>query len=165
MGLHPDRPFVLAEAMLAAVVSHYGDQGVPLPGTRLVTTGQVVADCELAAVAVQRLFNHEGDVGGEVVQALRRHQGHQLRGMLAAVTVLRCVPVLDDDAQPPPAGEIQAGARLILADAQHCWDALRAAEDRGDLTGCNGLAWAGWDSYGPEGGYGGGFLTVRAGLE
>lgn len=165
MGLHPDRPADLARDMLEAVAGYYQANGLALPYPRFVTTGQVVADCELAAVSVQRLFSHAGDVSAEVVPGVRAHVGHAMRGMVAAVSVLRCVPTLDEAGDPPPADAVEDGARLVLADAQHTWNALYDAHRDGRLTSCNSLVWGGWDAYGPEGGIAGGFLIVRAGLE
>lgn len=165
MPLAPDRPHRLARDMVDAIAAYYDGNDIALPHPRFVTTGTVVADCELLAVSVERIYPHAGDAMVDSATAVRAHPGHSMRGLVAAVTVLRCVPSLDGSGQPPPAEDIEAGAALVLEDAQHVWNALHAAHKAGVLTSCNSLGWSGWDSYGPEGGMAGGTLVVRAGLE
>jgi hypothetical protein len=165
MAPSPDRIYLLARSVLDAIVAGYADAGIPLPAHQLVTPGLPAWDCEGVYVQVERTYGHDGDVATEVIQARTAHAAHTMRAIAVAVTVLRCVPDIEDLGNgnivlPDPVEE-EAAAELILTDAQRLLNILVAAQRQGDIGGCNGLAFDQWQSVGPESGLGGGILHLR----
>lgn len=151
----------LMHAVIDGVNNEWPVGASALPDLQYVADGAVAWDgCEILAVALDRTFiTAEGDITLE---------GFTSQSPLLALTVavvdvflLRCVPIFDDEHEPPDASEIETAADQILVDAQSLQNALLAAQKAGDLAGCSGLSIEGWTKAGPEGGMGGGVLRVR----
>lgn len=165
MLIDPDRAYTIAGNIVDAVVAHYDAVGVPLPGRQLVTPGLPAYDCPMLAVHVERIYPHDGRVGVELQPQLEGEAAFYLRAMSVGLYLLRCVPTLDNQGNPPAADLEEAAAADILRDAVHLWRALSGAIDAGGLPGCGGVAWEGWETITPDGALGGGVLRCRIGLE
>lgn len=163
MAPSPDRWYVAADDVLAALVAGYVAQGVDLPDRQLVTPGLPAWDCDMLAVQVEREFSYSGSVAQEVIEPLTEAVAFAMRGAQLGITLLRCVPTSDEDGNPPTAASEQAAAELILTDSQRMLNVLVAAVRAGDIGGCNSVAFMEWVSQGPQGGLGGGLLRVRLG--
>lgn len=156
------RLYDLAAATLTAVGTHWPGDAEPLPDEQFVTNGLVIweiDDCaERLCTFVERTFGVEADVALEQITTLGA--GFANRGATVGVTLLRCVPDLDDNTVPTGV-ELDASAQIILGDAQALMNALIAAWKAGDLPGCGQLAFESWTAEGPQGGMGGGTLRMR----
>lgn len=161
-----DRIYTVARDILDTLTAGYATANADLPARQLVTPGLPSWDCEGVYVQVERVYTHDGNVAGEILQAATDHPGHALTGCVVAVSILRCVPTLEDGPRPkiPPAAAEEAAAELILTDAQRSWNILLAAQRAGEIAGCNGLAYDSWTSDGPAGGIAGGVLRLRVGV-
>jgi hypothetical protein len=171
-GAGPTRTIIkgLCDAALLAIVSGWPeidpDNGMliqPLPERQCVSNGAVFWDCEQLVIACERVYGLEGDVAAEFW-----HQEPQLvgfRGVILAVWLLRCVPDLDvegTNVSMPSAEDIDNSATTVLGDSVDIFNLLVAAQERGELATCSGLAFQDWTPAGPEGGFGGGVTRVRA---
>lgn len=167
-----NRLVVLADALLEAVVDGFTAEGRPLPDKRLVAPGTAAGlpfDCELLAVNLERTFGHDGNVAGEAVNPLLAQAGFAIRGVSANITLVRCCATvtgagLGRTKLPSTAAE-EADAHSILIDAMVMTNAvLDAARNSALRTSCNGVALENWRAVGPDGGFGGGILSVRLSL-
>lgn len=150
----------LAEATLSAIVAGWPVDAEPIPDRQYVSDGTIVWDCESLVVIVNSTFGTDSDVAVE--QIIQEGLGFALRAAQIGVLILRCVPVIDDDAEPPTAEAIDGSANVILRDSIALMNVLVAAQQNGELATCNGLAFERWSSQGPAGGFGGGILQFRA---
>lgn len=157
----PDLLFTMAGDVLQAVVDHYADAGVSLPGRQYVSSGGVAWDCEQVVVAIERTYGVAAGAIDETLESHPRMVGHTLRSATAAVSIVRCAPEVDEETAMPSIVNEEAVAEIVLRDAMLIPAALIAAERRGDLRGCHGLVVEGWDSAGPEGALVGGVLRAR----
>lgn len=164
MAPPPTRLFTLASSVLAVLVDGYASAGDSLPGHQAVVPGLPAWDCAGVYVQVVRVYGTEGNVASEVAQPLEAHPGHSLRGMQLDVSILRCVPTVDETAGevvlPSKVAEESAALR-ILTDAQRMTNVLVRAQAAGELPGCSALVIDQWVSIGPSGGLGGGTLSLR----
>jgi hypothetical protein len=165
MQIDPDRAYTIAGLVVDAIADHYDGLGLPLPERRYVAPGLPAYDCPMLAVHVERIFPHDGNLGVESVPQLEGEAAFYMRGIALAVYLLRCVPPLNNDGTPPAADLEETAAADILRDPVHEWRAVLAALDAGDLPGCGGLAWQGWESVTPDGLLGGGVLRFLVSLE
>jgi hypothetical protein len=151
--------------VLGAVIDRHG---APLPDRAYVSAGPPAWDCELLATWCETTAGQAGNAAADVVEPLRSHAGHTMRTGVFVVTLVRCTPALPDvegdQVVLPSTDEEQAAARELYEDAQRVLNALVAAEKAGELPTCNGMAFAGWNTLGPEGGLVAGELRVRIGL-
>lgn len=158
-----------ALAVKQAVVDYYEAGGYDLPSRRLVTPGLPAFDCcEMLAVQVERVFQHQGEVAQEVLQSIGAAAAATVRGASFAVWILRSVPVMKESGRmrvaPPSADDEEAAAMRILADQQLVWNALIEAQRAGTLATCDSMAMDAWTYVGPSGGIGGGVQRVRLSL-
>lgn len=164
-GLPTQAIYDLARSALDAIVLKWPTDAEPLPDIQYVSNGLIAADgCEVLAVKVDRTFSSEGDPALE--QLFTQGPGFSLRVCVLAITLLRCVPVVESDdggqvAYIPTGAEIEASARIVLGDAQAIFNALYNAKVDGTFGGCQRLAYDSWQPEGPQGGSGGGTLRVR----
>lgn len=163
MAPSPERWYTVADDVLDALVAGYVAQGVDLPDRQLVTPGLPAWDCDMLAVQVEREFSYSGNLAQEVIEPLTQGVAFAMRGAQLGITLVRCVPVPDEEGNPPTAANEQASAELILTDSQRMLNVLVAAVRNGDIGGCNSVAFMEWVALGPEGGLGGGLLRVRIG--
>ena len=154
----------LADQALQAIEDHYETTptATPLPDRRLVSIGQAPWDCELLNVWVQRDYPTEGGPELEVLQSIGAHAGNFFRAAALGVQLVRCYPVSPDGIEPPALVEEEEAVAVVYDDVDQIWTALAAANLRGDFSQRNGIAYLGWTVLGPEGGLGGGILTVHA---
>lgn len=170
--LDPDLTvYDLASALLAAVEDRYPTTGDhALPARRYVSDGLPAHDicddgsCGQVTVWISRVFPTTGDPTVEAPVAVRFEAG---RAVEAQIEVVRRVPAIGDDgdAMVPTPAEIEASAALVLADAEMVPQAIRVAQREGDLPGCRAVVFAGWTSLGPQGGVGGGRVTMRLAVD
>lgn len=158
-----DRWWLVANQLVTSIEDGFTTAGVDLPDRRLVVPGLPAWDCELLAVQLERQFSYSGNLAAEVVEPMERSAGFALRGALFAITLLRCMPTVDDDGNPPPVADEEAAAQQVLTDSQLLLNVLVAAVRAGDLGGCSSIAFVEWANVGPDGGLGGGVLRVRIG--
>lgn len=158
----------LAAATLTAIVGYYDEhaQGEQvLPDRQYVTDGTPAWDADQVTVQAVRTFAVDGsgvEVGLLPLGPMVR------RGAEFSVQVVRCIPTIEGDmdaAGAPKVEDIEGSARVILTDAEMMADAIVAAYHEGALPGCGGVFFAGWANLEPEGGLGGGVITVRMTLD
>lgn len=157
-----DRIYALALACLDAVIAHYITEGVELPERRYVANGLPAFDCEQVTVFCENTVGITGTPTAENPTEWFHDAGHAMRAGIFAVSIIRCVPVLDDDGDPPPVAEENTSAALIYGDAVRVLNALIAAEAAGDLPGGGSVVFRGWTNENAQGGVGGG--TLRAAI-
>lgn len=101
----------LARKLLDAVVAGFADHGVALPTNRYVSNGSPAFDCSQVTVNLQRVFS--GSPGAET-------QGQMGCGPLSvaefSIDIVRCIPSMDDGANPPSDKTISASAKEIYTD-------------------------------------------------
>lgn len=168
MAPDPDRVWLMAQSVKAAIEAGYTAAGVDLPERVFVSPGLPAWDCEELAVQVEANIGQEGDIAAEVLQPRLPGAGHALRAIRVALHMIRCVPTVDqaaDEPVIPTAAEEEYAAETILVDSQLMLNCLVAAQRAGDLPSCSGLVFEQWQNVGPDGGLGGGILRVRLGLE
>jgi hypothetical protein len=165
-SIRVERVWDLATEVLAVVEDGYAAAGVELPARRLVTPGTPAFDCDMLAVWVDSITEHQGDINAPVASPIRSHPGATLRRASINVTILRCVPVVDlteDGAIVLPDVQLEeAAAAAILLDAELVRQCI--IEGAGRITACHNLLPAGWRQDGPDGGLSGGTLTYICGL-
>lgn len=161
----PDsRIFDIAQACLDAVVAHYLTEAVDLPDRQYVSNGLPAFDCEQITVHVENTFGITGTPLGENPTDQYRDAGHAMRAGVFAITIIRCVPMLDDDGNAPTVAREVTASQAIYADAVLVLNALIVAEGNGDLPGCGAIVFRSWTNENPQGGYGGGTLRVSISL-
>lgn len=166
MAPDPDRLWLLANAVKDAVVDGYADADVELPGRQYVTVGPLPPhDCEQFVVSVESTFGHEGAIQQEVVDPLTAKPAHAMRAARVTFHIVRCWPVMGDDGEPPSVADEEAAAEAAMADSQLLLNAIVAAQRAGDLPRCGTVAFEQWTAITPSGGFGGGTLRLRLGLE
>lgn len=158
------RIFDIAQACLDAVVAHYITEGVVLPDRQYVSNGLPAFDCEQVTVHVPETFGITGTPLGENPSDQYRDAGHAMRAGIFAVTIVRCVPTIDDNGQPPAVALEVTASQVIYADAVLSLNALIVAEGAGDLPGCGSVVFRSWTNENPQGGFGGGTLRVAISL-
>lgn len=165
MNIDPDRAYTIAGLVVDAIGDHYDTLSLPLPERRLVVPGLPAYDCPMVAVHVERIFPHDGNLSGEAQPQLEGEAAYYLRAVALAVYVLRCVPALNNDGSVPAVELEETAAADILRDPVHLWRSVLEALEAGELPGCGGVAWLGWESLTPEGLLGGGVLRFLVSLE
>lgn len=74
------------------------------------------------------------------------------------VQVIRCIPTVDDNGQPPSEAQLEEAGHMINQDARELFDGLQ--DWTPPLPGGH-VRLVNWFPLGPEGGYAGGEWTVR----
>jgi hypothetical protein len=162
VGLDPQTIYDLAAASLDAIVDNWPVELEPLPDRRYVTFGEVAWDCEQLVVSVERTFGVDtGDVLSENVLGIDASAPFQLRGATVACSLIRCVPVVDDQGNPPTPVALADSATVVLADGIAMFNCLADAHRAGDLATCNGVAFEAGEAQTPDGGFGGWLTRVR----
>lgn len=159
-----DRIKAVCDALLDAVVAYYAEQNVTLPDRRYVANGLPAIDCEQLTVFCESTVGITGTPLGENPTEWFRDAGHAMRAGIFAVTLNRCVPVLDDDGDPPPVTDEDTSSAEIYGDAVMVLNALIAAEEAGQLPEHGSIVFRGWTNDNAEGGIGGGTLRVSISL-
>jgi hypothetical protein len=83
-----------------------------------------------------------------------------------AVTITRCIPVMNSDGVWPLPADMEEAAAQLNADAWALWNHLFNLWCADQLfTFCNGVFWDGLRSIAPQGGCGGWVLNLRVALD
>lgn len=157
MPLDPSKIFDIATDLLASVVDRMEDvfddytPAIVLPARRYVHAGDVAFDCEQVVVAAQDLTHSFPDAAAEIlVCSPPRHTAFE-------VWIVRCVPTLKDNGDPPTTTDLDAAAYQTLVDQWTLAYVLWA--NRSDWSGvCASLLFGPVEIVGPEGG----FTAVKA---
>jgi hypothetical protein len=112
-------------------------------------------------VSVGRVFS--GTPGAERGAPFPR--GLAVRSADLTVWIIREVPTMDDDGNPPEAEEIDRSAARILTDAWVLYGGLQDGWGRSEILGrCEQASFGPAVILGPEGGFGGVSLSIQVGL-
>ena len=128
-----------------------------------LSAGRPVLDCEQLTVSVTSL----GDASfpaQSVVGAGQRHITGALNLYGFLVTIVRCVPTIDENGAIPTVGEESDAAAKVHQDLIAIWNAVRQAKRSDDLFGgsCELLFFDGARALDSEGGLGGWEIEFRA---
>lgn len=152
------RLYELAGAVLEAVETAYAaETTAALPDRRYVAEGTPAYDCDQVTVQVTRTFLTSGGIAQESIAPLG---GAQFVAEVV-VSIIRCAAPIGEDGEAPSTSEIEEVAQLVLSDAVVVFDAVNEAQRVGDLPGCSGVGFAGWNAVQPSGGLTGGLATLR----
>lgn len=146
------RLFDVADSIRSAVVDYYTAHGdaPALPSDRLIANSafaQHALDCEQFVIAVDDF----GSDPGAIVAADGRSFGSF--GATLTVAVVRCVPTLADNGDPPALADVEASAARILADLSLVAGAL--AVWAAETQTCRYVTLGRGTPIGPDGGVGG----------
>lgn len=166
-----DRIFDIATACLEAVEAHYGSEGYDLPARRYVANGLPAFDLtedqecdEQVTVFCESTYGIQGSPLIEDPREQLADAGHAMRAGIFAITVVRCVPTIDDSTAIPTVAEENASSQEIYADAVLTLNALVAAQRAGELPGCGSITFLRWTNENAQGGVGAGTLRVAIAL-
>jgi hypothetical protein len=161
-GIGPGDLHILAEEFLDACIEAldtiptYDATLAGAPSRTFVAPGPVALDC------CEQLAVHVGLIseGHAVIEAAR------INHATFTVTASRCVPVPDDQGNPPPAAEINAAAEQINADKWALWNHIGNMIDQDMLFDkCCGVDWGPLSPLQPNGGCGGSVLSITVCLD
>lgn len=159
-----DQGWARATATLGAIGDHFAAHGVELPARRYVSAGDIAFDCDQLTVTLVSYYGTNGDVSVQTAQPMRCNT---LRGTLFEVMLLRCAPTIEGTPEhpklPDPA-ELETYGRLIMNDAEMLEAAIVDAWGNGVYGDGPNLVIENYDTVGPIGGLGGGFLRFRVGM-
>lgn len=154
MPLDPSKIYDIASDLLDSVVARVEDvfddytPAIVLPARRYVHAGDVAFDCEQVVVTVPEAgLTHAfpGEAAAILVCSPPRH-------VALEVWVVRCVPTLKDNGDPPSTVELDAAAYLTLVDMWSLAYVLWAFRD--DWSGpCASLLFGPVEIIGPEGAF------------
>lgn len=165
-----EKTWELAQAVMTAVVDEYtlaaaaepSCDTIGLPELQYISNGDVPGDCELLAVALNRVYGvslTQGHPNEEVAAQMCTHW----RAAAYEIVLLRCGPIMDDSANVDFA-LVQESGRQVMRDSQIITRGVLRAY-RADAFGVGPtLAFEDWASIVSEGGLVGGRLVVRIGL-
>lgn len=161
--MQADRAYAVARNVLdqlEAILT--ADASLPaIPERRYVAIGLPALDCAQLVVSIDRITGHEGNPAVETNNPVRCLT---MRAVELSVWLLRCVPVVDDDGNPPEPLDIEASSAEIAMDPIRVLDAILAAYQAGDLGHLWGLVFLDWRSLTPQGGLAGGQQRLRIDL-
>ena len=165
-----DRTWILAQAVMAAVVAEFALAAaadpscttIALPELQYISNGDVPGDCELLAVALNRVYGvsmAQGMPTEEVAAQMCTHW----RAAVFEIVLMRCAPIMDESATVDFA-LVQESGEQVMRDGQIITRGILRAY-RADAFGIGPtLAFEDWASIVAEGGLVGGRLNVRIGL-
>lgn len=162
MPANPTRLYDLAAGVLAAVETTYQAEGIDLPERRYVADGPPAYDCEQVVVALVRMYPglpFQEDPGQPVLKM------RLLRSVTLAVHVVRCIPVLDNQGNPPTAAAIDASGANVLQDSWMLpWAMLEGHRQQLFAPLCDTIGMRELTPAEPSGGFGGSILLLDAQL-
>jgi hypothetical protein len=122
-------------------------------------------DCEQLTVEVLSLGDHPLPATTTLSPGRRLTAAINVVGF--RVTIARCVPVLDEQGNPPPPDEIQAAAERLHQDLFAIWTRVRTAQKAGELFGglCDHLFYDGAFPLEESGGYAGYTIDFRVSID
>ena len=138
----PDLPkdiLKIMDAIKERVVQLYADYDVPLPSRQYWMLNDPAYDCEQMVVSLMSL--QEGLIGTDNAP---QSPCDVFITATFKVTIVRCVPGLTDDGQPPSASEIEAASRALAMDAyllmkSSCWFDVYGVDIEGAPLGGMGV--------------------------
>lgn len=150
------RLYALAWDILHAVEQHFLNEGVNLPERRYVHVGQVALDCEQLVLAVDQL------TAGLPLGTPPSSRCVQPKTLRARLWLIRCVPTLTEQGDPPSFASLDESARTLLIDAWTLPAAVLYAQSSGAFGDCSWVEAGPLASVGPEGALGGWALSIGA---
>lgn len=147
----------LAAGALAIIEAAYAEREVAVPARRYVGDGLPAWDCEQLVVWVEQV-----PVGRADQPELSVDDCLHLRAALLNIDTVRCAPPMSAKGDAPTVAAIDASAQRVLADPMVQFNALLSAYRAETWSAPKALAFDSWLSLGPDGGFVGGRLTVRA---
>lgn len=149
----------IAQTILDALISELEMAGITVPSRRYIHSGEVAHDFSSENCGEAFIVAWGGSSQGTVVEG-------QAAGILSQVikcatpmsarfviVLLRCVPTIDDDGNPPSATSLQESGEQVLADAMTLPAVAIDAHLRNELTGI-GCSLAGISQVAPIGPFG-----------
>lgn len=165
-----DKAWDLANVVLGAVVDEFSlaaaaepaNRDIPLPGLRYISNGDIPADCELLAVALNRMHG-VSMTQGFPTEEIAAQRCVVWRAVAFEIVLMRCGPTMDDQGIVDYNLVAQSGHQVMRDGMIITRGILRA--HRADAFGVGPvLAFEDWASIVSEGGLVGGRLLVRVGL-
>lgn len=151
MPLTTSQVYDIAADMLASLAARLADP----PTRQYVHAGEPAWDCEALIVTVPESGLQHSFPG----EAATVEQCSPPRHVNLQAWVIRCVPTLTDNGEPPTVADLDASAAVVLADvwtmAYELWDGWR---DKDWGQPCTTVLFGPVSVIGPEGGY----TAVRA---
>jgi hypothetical protein len=146
----------LAQVLLAHTIVHFGAAGVELPEHRVVTAGAPAWDCEQLTVTLVGVgWGQAPDSATESARPGSPVSVYAVRHALYAVSLVRCVPVPDEQGAAPTMAELNAAGLRFMRDAGLLSQALvEVGSGLRNQLGPAGSVQAGMiEPIGPEGGF------------
>lgn len=163
MAPNVDRIFNLAAAAGAAIVAHWDAGADDLPARQYVHAGDVAIDCEQFVVAIVGTTGTSTDLAAAGL--IDQHQASAawaMRTLSLSISITRCAALVDDTSGKPPTPEaMEDDAERVAKDGQSMLNALVIGQKLGEVAGCNGVVFSGWQVQGPLGGFVSGVLLVQ----
>lgn len=153
MAPDPDYLYQAADRILSVIETAFEAANVALPPRRYIAGGDVAWDCPEGQLVIHmpRIYT-----GLPVAADLREVRCGTTRSAAVTVWLLRCVPTLEDDADPPAAEALDDSGRELLIDALLLSDTMIRAHSRGELVDDDTqVALGDLQAVGPQGGLGG----------
>lgn len=150
-----------AHGIKLAVEAYYTAQAVSLPAVRQVVPGTPAYDCEMLAVWVEAMFAHDGSLNAVETAIGWAEPAHHLRFARFAVALLRCVPTLGPNGDPPSVTDNEAASLPIHQDSIMVWNAISAGQATGTIPQCSSVGFESWAAVEPAGALGGGITRFR----
>lgn len=160
----PTHLYDIADRVLSAVEAAFDAADISLPDRRYITGGEIVWDCPDGQLVVQvpRIY-----VGLPAASDPREIRCGTVRSAGLTVWLLRCVPTLAENGEPPPPGDLDDSGRDLLIDAWTLSSGIISAYNSDDLVEADSQVFlADLAAVGPQGGLGGWRqdLRVQVGL-
>ena len=149
--MHNNHLAELAQTLLDVTVARFTAAGLDVPERQYIHAGEVAFDCPQLVVSFNRVYHGlpAAEVSGEVPCAVFRTAEFQ-------ITLNRCVPIFEDDGDPPDPSDLTAAGIEGMVDAWVLQQSLIEAYREGELQEiCFNLAVGSVVAIGPEGGVGG----------
>lgn len=150
----------LADSILAAVEARHADAGIGLPNRRYTHTGEVAYDCEQLVVTLTGVFaglpaSPHNDPVNPVAPISASFEIH----------VVRCVPTLDQQGNPPSVDRLNASAQEIATDHYVLARGILTSARTGEYGDhCQAVTIDRVGPADPQGGYGGTIATISVGI-
>lgn len=158
----------LSMGLLAAVEAALATTAAGVPGRQFVSPGTPAFDC-CPFFCVHPLILGLADTRPLFPPLEPSQRPHRASINLVAfhAYVIRCVPVPNDNGDPPPAADLTASGRTISQDGFAVWDHLKKAVRAGSLFpgDLTDVFFDGGVQLDPAGGCGGWLFTVRVQLD
>lgn len=150
--------YALLAAVLAAVEDGFTAAGVDLPDRRYVSHTLPAHDCEQVTVYGPRRFPHTGDMS---IEQPSPYAVLWQEGLTVEIDIVRCAPEMGEDGSAPSVAALDAASVVLYRDSDLVFSSIVDAVESGDLPGCEGAVWLGWQNGAADGGLMFGVSTVN----